>query len=174
MFTPGDYVIYGANGLCRVNEVTTLSFSEDEKLYYCLIPVDDPGSQLFVPVGQNKVVMRKPVSVEEAKSIIDSISEMDEIHPVSDRAREEKYKEVAKKDDCREWLRLFKTMYVRKKSRSAQGRKMTAMDERYTKAAREHVFGELSFVLKKDKADIEDYVLEKLESSCMVEIPASR
>jgi hypothetical protein len=51
---------------------------------------------------------------------------------------------------------------------------MTAMDERYTKAAREHVFGELSFVLKKDKADIEDYVLEKLESSCMVEIPASR
>lgn len=166
MFKPGDYVIYGTNGLCQIKEVTTLSFSEDERLYYCLTPVDDEGSQLFVPVGQNKVVMRKPVSIEEIDEIMNSIPELDEIRSTSDRAREEKYKEVMKKDDCREWMRLLKTMYVRKKTRSAEGRKMTAMDERYTKAAKQSLFSELSFVLQKDKTDIENYITEKFESIC--------
>lgn len=166
MFKSGDYVVYGANGLCHIDKVTTLSFSDDEKLYYCLTPVNDAKSQLFVPVGQTKVVMREPVSREEVDRIIDELPDLDEVIPSSDRMREVKYKEVMQKDDCREWFRLLKTMYNRKRKRLAAGRKVTAMDERYTRAAEDNLFGELSFVLDKDKEDIENFVKDRFEQIC--------
>ena len=43
------------------------------------------------------------------------------------------YKEAMKSCDCKEWVRIINTVLKRKEERLAQGRKMSACDERYLK-----------------------------------------
>ena len=52
MFEKGDYVIYGNNGICRVQDITTLSISgiDKNRKYYLLKPVYASGSTVYTPV----------------------------------------------------------------------------------------------------------------------------
>ena len=51
---------------------------------------------------------------------------------------------------------------VRKKERLAQGKKATAVDERYMKAAENGLYGELSLTLGVPREKMEDYIRERL------------
>lgn len=73
MFEVGDYLIYGLNGVCRVEAVGTMEMSgmPKDRLYYTLIPVYQSGCRLFTPVDNVKTVIRPLVSREEALAYID-------------------------------------------------------------------------------------------------------
>jgi len=53
-------------------------------------------------------------------------------------------------------------LYQRKKERLAQGKKATAVDERYMKAAENGLYGELSLTLGVPREKMEDYIRERL------------
>ena len=40
MFHVGDYIVYGSNGICRVEEIThpDIAGIDEDKLYYVLVP----------------------------------------------------------------------------------------------------------------------------------------
>ena len=63
------------------------------------------------------------------------------------KQREETYKEALRTCDYHAWVSIVKTLYQRKKERLAQGKKATAVDERYMKAAENGLYGELSLTL---------------------------
>ena len=65
--------------------------------------------------------------------------------------------------DVRQWVRVIKTVYERKQKRQAQGKKVTAGDERCLHAARENLYGELAVSLGIEKNDVERYIMEKME-----------
>ena len=71
MFKTGDYIHYSTNGLCRVEEVTTLDFdgADRSRLYYRLVPVEGKGSTIFTPVDNPKVSMRLAMTREEAEEL---------------------------------------------------------------------------------------------------------
>ena len=72
----------------------------------------------------------------------------------NERERESCYKEILRSCNCRELIRILKTLYLRKQSRIENGKKITAVDERYFHLAEEQLYGELSFVLGKTKDEI--------------------
>jgi len=165
MYKVGDYVIYGYNGLCRIQDITELDMSGTEKKteYYCLVPVGAKDSLIYAPVGQSKVPMRSPLTEEEALALIDSAPEMTELWIGNEKLREEKYREALKSDDSREWMRILKTMYHRRHERLAQGRKTTSVDERYQKAAEDNLYTELAYALGKTRDEMEEYITERIE-----------
>ena len=81
MFEVGDYLIYGLNGVCRVEAVGTMEMSgmPKDRLYYTLIPVYQSGCRLFTPVDNAKTVIRPLVSREEALAYIDRMPEAETI-----------------------------------------------------------------------------------------------
>ena len=79
-----------------------------------------------------------------------------------DRQRETKYKEAMRTCDYRAWVSIVKTLYLRKKERIAQGKKVTTLDERYMRAAENELFSELSLTLGIPREDMEHYIKEKL------------
>ncbi|MCX4321156.1 MAG: CarD family transcriptional regulator, partial [Lachnospiraceae bacterium] len=69
--------------------------------------------------------------------------------------------------DCRDWIKIIKTLYQRKRERLARGKKTTAMDERYLRMAEENLYSELSLVLGVPREDMEDYITQRLTVMAM-------
>lgn len=165
MFETGDYVVYGHTGICKVMGVTTMDMTgiPKDRLYYILRPDGQTEGKIFTPVDNGKLVLRKVMSKEEAEHLIDEIPEIEVLGIADDKQREEKYKECIKSCECREMIRIIKTIYLRKKERVSQGKKVTATDERYLKLAEENLYSELSMLLDVPKNKMEHYIAARIK-----------
>lgn len=166
MFEIGDYIIYGNNGVCEVIKVGNLEMGSinKNKLYYTLQPVYDKGSVIYTPVENGKVTMRKALSKEEADKLIDDIPGIEAAWEDDNKLREILYKELMKKQDCRDLIKIIKTVYLRKEERLSQGKKITSVDEKYTHAAENCLYGELSISLNMPKEEIENFIVTRIEA----------
>lgn len=164
MFEVEDYIIYGNNGVCKVMEIgpLKLDYANKEKIFYTLEPAYGKGI-LYTPVDNDKVVMRRIISNEEAIKLIDDIPNIEILLSENDKQAEAKYKESMKKCDCREWIKIIKTLHFKQKERESQGKKITSTDERYLHTAEDNLFGELSLPLNLPKDKVLEYIMAKLE-----------
>ncbi len=164
MFKIGEYVVYGMNGVCRVEEIGPMSLSgiDSNKVYYTLLPLYTKGSRVFTPVDNQKVVMRPVISKQDACNLIDEMKKVEQIEVADDKHRELAYKEALKSCDCRELIRIINTVVKRKEERLAQGKKMSACDERYLKQAQDSLYGEFAVSLKMEKDEVEDYIEHRI------------
>lgn len=166
MFEVGEYIIYGSTGVCKVAEIKKMAPPgvKTDKLYYALDPVYDKGRRVYTPVSNEKVLMRKILTAKEADELIDRVKEIDTLQIRDEKLREEKYKEAMRTCNCEEWVRMIKTLYLRGKSRQAEGKKITSSDARYLHLAEENLYGELSVALKIPKDRVEDVITRRVET----------
>ncbi len=167
MFERGDYVIYGTSGVCKVEDVTTMNMKDvpRDRLFYVLAPSSQKGGRIFTPVDSQKTQMRRILNREEAIRLIDQIPGIEELWITNEKQREENYKACMKSCDCREWIRIIKTLYLRKMERSAQGKKITATDEKYLRMAEDYLYSELEIPLEIPKEKMEQYITERITQS---------
>ncbi len=159
MFEKGDYVIYGNLGVCEVKDITTMNLDgvPKDKLFYVLYPYHQEGKKVYTPVDNQKTVMRKIITKEKAEELLHEAPEIETIQAANDKLREEQYKECIRSCECRQLIKVIKTFYKQKKLRMAQGKKMPAMDEKYSRIAEDNLFLELSIPLETPRSDIKDY-----------------
>lgn len=164
MFKVGNYIVYGMSGVCRVDEIGPMDLSgvDSSKEYYTLTPLYTKGSRVFTPVDNQKVPMRTVISKTEACKLIDEMKQIEEITVVDDKHRELAYKEAIKSCDCKEWIRIINTVLKRKEERLAQGKKMSACDERYLKSAQDNLYGEFAVSLNLEKDEVEEYIEHRI------------
>lgn len=166
MFQVNDVIVYGKYGVCKVTDIGTLSMggADSNKKYYTLRPIYQQDSVVYVPVDNDKIVMRDIISKEEAEKLIEDIPNMEDIWIANERDRENQYKAALKTCDCRELVKMIKTIYQRKLSRIQDGKKATTVDEKYFRMAEEKLYGELAFVLNIDKGKVYSYISEHIEN----------
>ena len=164
MFETGTYIVCGQHGVCRVESLGKLQLTEasGDKEYYTLSQVYSRGGVLYVPADSEKVVMRPVISREEAEELIGHIKEIDMLQIDNEKRKEEIFKQAFKTCDSREWVKVIKTLYERKKIRLSKGKKVTASDERYLRTAEDNLYGELAISLNIDKNDVEQYIMDKI------------
>ena len=63
---------------------------------------------------------------------------------------------------CESWVKLLKTIYLRKQSRILKGSKVTALDSRYFKQVEDFLYGELSVALGSSRDQVRDYISETI------------
>lgn len=172
MFEKGEYIMYGHNGICLVEDITHLNLSgvDRKKLYYVLIPQNIKGSRIYFPIEKESANARRLITKEEALKLLDEIPDIEEIWVGNDKLREEKYKAALNSGDYRQWVAIIKTLYQRKQDRLAHGKKMAAMDERYMKMAEEALYSELAFVIGKEKREMEGFIREHIERMELEEV----
>lgn len=162
MFTVGQKIIYGNSGVCLVEKVGTMEGMGDRQ-YYTLKPLFIKDSTIFAPVDTDKVVMRPIVTKEEIDQIIADIPKLEQLWIADEKTREQNYKEALATADPRELIRIIKTIFPRKVQRIAQGKKVTASDERNFLAAEEALYREISVVLDKDIDAVQQMFIEEFE-----------
>ncbi len=164
MYKKGDYIHYGTNGLCKIEEITSLNMSgaSQEKLYYRMTQVNRFGSTIYTPVDNPKVPMRLALTADEAQQLIDEIPIIEELEIPEERMREQKYRHALQSIDCRDWIQVIKTLNHRRKERLSCGRRVTTTDERYMHDAENLLYEELANALGQRKEDMEGYIANRL------------
>lgn len=166
MYEPGDLIIYGSMGVCRVEEIETKKLPKGggEQTFYVLMPVYG-SCRVSTPVDNGKVFMRPVIDREEAERIIDSIPG---IHAEAYNNRvllqlSEHYESILKQYDCAELVELTMSIHAKKQQAEEQKRKFGALDERYMKRAEDMLFGELAVALNIEKSAVPGYIAERLK-----------
>ena len=162
MFQVGDYIVYGSNGICRVEEIThpDIAGSTPDKLYYVLVPEKTRDSRLFCPTDNNRVVLRSVITAEEAKALLEEVKEIEPLKIQSERPRDDTYKKAMKSCDLRQCVQMIKALLIRKEEREANGKKVTVTDERYMKLAEDGLYSELALAMGIDRDEIKEKFLD--------------
>lgn len=166
MFKVGDYVMYKTEGVCRIDQITTMdNFPKDKqgKLYYVMSPLKDTGLKIYSAVD-NTMIPRRPIMTEqEAGNMVEAMADIPGLEIENEKYREEIYKKALKSCDCREWIRIVKTICLRRQDRHAEGKKSTAIDDHYQKAAEELLLEELSVALHMSEEEVGQYIKEHMQ-----------
>ena len=161
VFQVGDYIVYGSNGICKIEEITHPDIAANkDQLYYVLIPQRMRDSRLFCPTDNNRVVLRKVITAEEAKELLEEVADIEPLQVTSERLRDDSYKQAMRSCDLRQCVKVMKALLIRKKEREEIGKKVTVTDERYMKLAEDGLYGELSLALGCDREVIKQQFLE--------------
>ena len=133
MFDVGDFIIYGSNGVCRITHIGPMKMPgvPKDRLYYTMVPCYIRDSEIFTPVDNERVVMRKVMSKDEAEDFIQSISEIKELEIIEEKRRELEYKQAVLTCEPEVLVSLIKTIYTRMEDRIAEGKKVTSSDSKY-------------------------------------------
>lgn len=166
MFAAEDYIIYGNHGVCKVETVGTVSLPmvDKNKIYYTLRPVYKNDAVVYAPVENPKAVMRPVLTREEAEKLIQEIPQLESVWVTNEKEREFQYKVALRSCDCRELIRIIKTLYDRKMNRLRVGKKVTVVDERYFRQAEEQLYSELAFAMDMERCQMVDYLTERIRS----------
>ena len=156
--------MYGTTGVCMVKDITTMDREDvpKEKLYYVLEPARTAGGMIVTPVKGNQNIMRKVLTKEEAYELLDGIKAIDLLKVSDEKQRETRYKEALKTCDCKAWIGIIKTLYLRKQDRMVRGKRLTEVDERYMKKAKENLQGELSITLGIPEGEVERFIIDRI------------
>ena len=166
MFDVGDYIIYGNNGVCRITDIGPMKMSGavKNKLYYTMVPCYIRDSEIFTPVDNDRVVMRRVMTRDEAEQFIDSIGDIGNLEIIEEKRRELEYKQAVLTCDPEVIVELMKTISVRMEDRIAEGKKVTAADAKYYHLAEESLYGELAISLDMEKDEVKDNLKDRIEA----------
>lgn len=167
MFEAGEYIIYGTKGVCKVEAVGPISIPgvDRQRLYYTLTPVYDRSGTIYTPVENPKVSMRSIISREETLALIDEIPSIETLWIANEKEREQLFQKALLSCDCREAVKIIKTLYQKKIKRQESGKTATALDQKYLLYAQEQLYGEFAIALGMDKNQVEAYIIETLEKN---------
>lgn len=160
MFSVGDYIVYGNDGICIVKDISQIDIpgAPCGRIYYLLSPVALKESKIYSPVDNKKVIMRKIISKKDAKKLLKNLDTIEEISVADDKTMELKYKEIIASCDLVRLVSLVKTIRRKQNKRVSEGRKITSTDDRYLKRAEEAICNELMLALDKEREEVMDIV----------------
>ena len=167
MFEIGQYVNYGKHGVCVVEDITHMDIpgADKDKLYYVLSKVYTKGNKIYTAVDNKKVLMREILTKSEAEELIAEIPHIEQLVVANDKSRNDRYKDAMMTCDCRQWVKVLKSLYNRKQECIARGRKVAVTDERFYKDAEDHLYGELALSLGIEKDEVEDFITARMEEN---------
>lgn len=165
MFQIGDILIYGTQGICKVGSIGPLPMPgvDPTRQYYTLHPYYQQELVIYAPVDNQSVVMRPPLTRQEAEGLIAEMPTLEAIWVPNEKERETQYRAALNSCDCRELVRIIKTLHHRRSDRMQHGKKGTAIDEKYFHLAEEQLYGELAYVLGRTKEEMPDYIASCIE-----------
>lgn len=167
MFGKGEIVFYENKGVCEVMDVITMNLQgiPKDKLFYVLHPYFTKDDKIFTPIDNDKIIIRKLITKEEVDQLVGEISEIEELIIDNEKMREETYKECIRSCECKQWVRIIKTLKKRRNRRIQDGKKTTASDDRYLKLAENNLYSEISVRLGVSRLDVADFLEGKFEEN---------
>lgn len=160
MLTVGQTVVYGTQGVCTVKEVSMLKLGKTKGEYYALSPIDDPGSTVYVPTANEKLMskLRPVLTGEEADALITEAVREPLEWIESDAERKSACDDIVKNGDRKQLMRLVGMLYRRRELLKDQKKHFHNVDAQYLKTAERMLHGELAYALGIAVDDVADYI----------------
>ena len=160
MLTVGQTGVYGTQGVCAVKEKSMLKLGKTKGEYYALSPIDDPGSTVYVPTANEKLMskLRPVLTGEEADALITEAVREPLEWIESDAERKSACDDIVKNGDRKQLMRLVGMLYRRRELLKDQKKHFHNVDAQYLKTAERMLHGELAYALGIAVDDVADYI----------------
>ena len=161
MFSVGQNVLYGTNGVCVVNEITEKKIGNVTMEYYVLKPLASDSSTLFVPTHNEELVkrIRDILNKDSINSILANLPDIGEWNE-NKQERSDDFKSIIAGGDCVELIRMIRLIKAHSDELAENGRHLHMSDERFLKEAEKMVSEEVSLVLDIDKQTAIELILK--------------
>lgn len=165
MFLIGDYMVYGINGVCLIEDICASPFDKkDTRTFYMLKPLGaTAGSVIYTPTDNVQVAMRPLMTKEQAEELIALLPGILPLEIPAEKMRRDIYRQTMQSCDPVQYVSLIKTVCRRRADMLAQHKRLSETDSDFERNAKLSLYHELAVVLDKPYAEIEPYLLERLE-----------
>ncbi len=160
MFSAGEVVTYGTQGVCRVKEISVMKFGSTKGEYFILVPFSDPKAVVYVPTSKPALVakMRPVLSRKELDELILKTAGESLEWIAGDNERKDYCDRVLKSGERVEIMRMMEMLYLHRESLKDQKKHFHNIDAQYLKAAERMLHDEFAFVLGIAPEDVPDYI----------------
>ncbi len=165
MFSLGDKVIYGSDGVFTVTEYTTSPVDKnDTRSFYLLRPLHGPeGNIIITPFENEKTKMRLAMSHDEAISFIDSFPSIPLLTVDREKNRREVYRKALEGAVSAEILvSIIKTVRERREELAKIKKRVSESDNDYEKKAKYCLYGELAIALDIQVDEVDKFIEDRL------------
>lgn len=166
MFEVNEYVFYGSEGICRIDDIVSSPFSDvkTDTKYYVLHSTHGGNSTAFVPVDGTGVLIRPIMSKGDIDSLLLKIDSLPLFEECNLKLLKEKYSLALRSGEPAEWVRVIKTVYDRTLNGREGGKKVSDAEREYAENAKKFLYKEMSTVLGIPVENVEKYISDNVPS----------
>ncbi len=148
MFNVGDIIVYGAQGICKIDRCETKQIGRQTADYYVLKPLYNENTAVFVPVENEKLAakMQSILSKTQAENLIKKVPQISIIETKDENKKRDEYKSVLASGDRERLIAVIKTIRFERDVRRENGKKLNISDEQILHNAELLLYNELAFV----------------------------
>lgn len=170
MYQIGEYIVYGTNGVCLVTDVGPSPFDKkDTRTYYVLKPISGPvASVIYTPVDNDRIPMRPLMTAQEGQQLLSHICTIEGLAIPNEKLRREAYRAAIITGAPESYVAVIKTIGNRRASFAGTQRRLPEFEIEYDSIARRHLYTELSLVLERSLAEMEEAVRGALDAECAI------
>lgn len=157
----GEYVFQKDNGVCYIEEKAKMTMVEGfpEKTYFVLRPRIDERTKIFIAEAPEYKGIRELMSKKKAVELLQNIAKIKPVRMSSDKnERERAYKEAIDSNEPAALMGVIKALQAHNIRREEEGKKTTAMDERYGRLVQKTLFSEFCFLFSIDILKVQELV----------------
>ena len=158
MFKVNDYIVYGLNGVCKIEDIEKVSISREEHEYYILSPVYNSKMTIKIPVNNKALSLRKLMTKTEVEDLIELFGK-NEISEIEDtRKKIQEYKAIIKSGVAEEVIKVINSIRLEENEKASLGKKLNKTDEDIMVSAKKQLYEEIAIVLDINLDDVGDYI----------------
>ena len=168
-FDIGEYVSYGINGMCNIEDIRPMKLSQrvEKLMYYILRPESNPKSTIFVPVNNQKLVskMRELMTKDEINAMLVWMTDRTLKREKDVRFRTESFHEILNNGVNQDLILMIRCLHRKRQELVQLGKKLPARDSNTLKTAERLVEEEFAHVLHIKCEEVSDYIRDVLDPS---------
>ena len=168
-FDIGEYVSYGINGMCNIEDIRPMQLSQsvEKMMYYILRPESNPKSTIFVPVNNQKLVskMRELMTKDEINAMLVRMKDRTLEWEKDVRFRTESFHEILSNGVNQDLILMLRCLHRKRQELVQLGKKLPARDSNTLKTAERLVEEEFAHVLHIKCEEVSDYIRDVLDPS---------
>lgn len=160
MFDIGQYVFYGSEGICKIDDIVSSPFSDVNKdiKYYVLHSTHGGNSTAYVPVDGAENLIRSAMSKNEISVLISKIPSIELFSETNLKLLKEQYSVALRSGDPMEWIRVIKTVSDRIINGRDGGKKVSEAEKSFADTAKKFLHKEISLAVNIPEDAVESYL----------------
>jgi CarD family transcriptional regulator len=162
MYGIGDNVVYGAQGVMKIVDITEQELGDTTRRYYVMKEYASVSPSLtYVPFDNELLTsqMQPLLTKDEIIAAVKAANAMGTLEWIEEnRARSESYKRILASADRVMMLVMIRSVYLTGKRREEEGKKNYVADENIMKKAEKYINVEFSLVLGIPESDVPAFI----------------
>lgn len=164
MYQVGETVLYGTEGVCKIEQLSEMKVGKEKAVYYVMRPIYREGSTVFVPTDNAMLLAKiRPLLTEDEVDDMLRRVVRDETLWVDDAAeRKTQFQHILVSGDRYAMLRMLRALYLRRKKLQSSGKRMRMSDEQLMRDAEKLLNDEFAVVLGIRRREVPEYVRSRM------------